>query len=213
MKLSEIIERVRIAEILGDLTNLTPDGGNKWRGVCPIHEGAKNKGSFSIDEEMGYAHCFGCGGTWNKIELSMALYGLSKKEAAYYLAGLCNATLDSRENEDEVDTKIRKAAEHEGRQVAAWWRTRYLKLWRREKLIQARLKAHSERVLELLRLPPAVNEPAELAARSEECFWLVLQLAGYLLQSRIYKTFLFAPKRDAKFAKLLLPKRVVSLFH
>lgn len=175
MKLADVIDRVRVAEIIGDLTPLAPFGPHKLRGMCPVHKGAQNKASFSVDEERGFAHCFSCGVTWNKIELSMALYGLTKVEAAHYLAGLCGESLDSQEDNPE-EAKKQKLAAQEAKKIIAWKKAYYLHLWRGENKMERIMRGAEDRVRQMLAMPPGLNEPYELGYKQEQCHWLARKL-------------------------------------
>lgn len=178
MKLADVIDRVRVAEIIGDLIPLSPYGPHKLRGMCPVHKGAQNKASFSVDEERGFAHCFSCGVTWNKIELSMALYGLTKVEAAHYLAGLCGESLDS-QDENPEEAKKQKLAAQEAKKIIAWKKAYYLHLWRGESKMGRIMRGVEDRVRQMLAMPSTLNELYELSYKQEQCYWLASRIEEF----------------------------------
>lgn len=164
MNLSQIIERVTVIEILGPrAASMKPTGQGKFRGICPIHQGAENKMSFSIDESKGFAHCFGCGENWNKIELTAALYGLTRKEAAHYLAGLIGATLDAEGSEDAVmAAEMRRAAAVEANAVVAWRNAEYFHLYQQSCRWYRKVDTWRKQVQQILAMPPAMEEHPDL---------------------------------------------------
>ena len=60
--LTDIRARVNIVEVIGAHVALRKAGRN-YQGLCPFH-GEKTP-SFSVNEERGFFHCFGCGAGGN----------------------------------------------------------------------------------------------------------------------------------------------------
>lgn len=54
----ELRQRLSIIDIVGRRVPLTKKGQNHW-GCCPFH--SEKTPSFSVNEEKGFYHCFGCG--------------------------------------------------------------------------------------------------------------------------------------------------------
>src|SRR5512143_1634071 len=60
--LSEIRDKLDIAEVIGETVTLQRRGGRYW-GLCPFHQ--EKSPSFSVTPDKGVFYCFGChkGGT------------------------------------------------------------------------------------------------------------------------------------------------------
>lgn len=82
-KLKEIRERASILEVVSDFVSLKKSGKN-YLGLCPFH--AERTPSFTVNEEKGIFHCFGCGTGGNVINFLMRLNNLSFPEAVKTLA-------------------------------------------------------------------------------------------------------------------------------
>lgn len=83
--LSEIQNRLDLAEVIGEYVTLQRKGGRYW-GLCPFHQ--EKSPSFTVTPEKGVYYCFGChkgGGLFQfvmdveKIEWRDAVELLAKK--------------------------------------------------------------------------------------------------------------------------------------
>ena len=54
----EIRERLSVVDVVGRTVPLNKKGENYW-GCCPFHN--EKTPSFSVNEQKGFYHCFGCG--------------------------------------------------------------------------------------------------------------------------------------------------------
>lgn len=77
-KISEIRERSSIVEVISDHLTLRKVGRN-YVGICPFH--AEKTPSFTVNEEKGIFHCFGCGVGGNVFNFLMHYNHLSFPEA------------------------------------------------------------------------------------------------------------------------------------
>ena len=64
----ELRERLSIVDVVGKRVPLTKKGQNYW-GCCPFHN--EKTPSFSVNEEKGFYHCFGCGEHGDIISFTM----------------------------------------------------------------------------------------------------------------------------------------------
>lgn len=99
--LSEIRSRISIVEVISVHVSLRKTGRNHV-GLCPFHE--EKTPSFSVNEERGFFHCFGCGAGGNAFTFLSRVEGLSFPEAVRRLAakagvGLPQAPDDPRARE------------------------------------------------------------------------------------------------------------------
>jgi len=81
--LDELRDRIGLAEIVGRRVQLTRKG-REHSGLCPFHK--EKTPSFTLNEEKGFYHCFGCGAHGSAIDFLMQMDGLSFPEAVERLA-------------------------------------------------------------------------------------------------------------------------------
>ncbi|MCC6932028.1 MAG: DNA primase [Deltaproteobacteria bacterium] len=84
----DVIEAVRrkvsLAELASDLPKIKRSGRG-YTACCPFHEDSSP--SFSINDEEGIFHCFGCGKKGSVFDYAMERRNLTFAEAVRYLAG------------------------------------------------------------------------------------------------------------------------------
>ena len=81
--LTEIRSRISIVEVISVYVSLRKAGKNHT-GLCPFHE--EKTPSFSVNDERGFFHCFGCGVGGNAFTFLCKLEGMSFPEAVRRLA-------------------------------------------------------------------------------------------------------------------------------
>ena len=91
--LDEIRARAPLAEVVGRRVKLTRRG-REHSGLCPFHK--EKTPSFTVSEDKGFFHCFGCGAHGDVIGFVMQSDGLSFPEAVTRLAGECGLTMPER---------------------------------------------------------------------------------------------------------------------
>ncbi len=82
--LDEIRSRVPLADVIGRRTKLVKRG-REHTGLCPFHN--EKSPSFTVNEEKGFYHCFGCGAHGDVITFVRETQNLSFVEAVEALAG------------------------------------------------------------------------------------------------------------------------------
>lgn len=95
--LDEIRARVPLAEIVGKRVRLTRKG-REFSGLCPFHN--EKTPSFTVSEDKGFFHCFGCGQHGDVIGFVMRTEALSFPEAVEKLAGIAGLDMPSRDPRD-----------------------------------------------------------------------------------------------------------------
>ena len=84
----EFLDRIRamvpIADVVGRKVRLTKRG-REHTGLCPFHN--EKTPSFTVSEDKGFYHCFGCGAHGDVISFVVEQEGLSFPEAVEKLAG------------------------------------------------------------------------------------------------------------------------------
>ncbi len=104
--LDELRERVSLAEIVGRRVKLTRRG-REYIGLCPFHN--EKTPSFSVVEDKGFYHCFGCGAHGDVIGFAMQTESLTFPEAVEQLARKAGlqvpqATPEERQREERAQT-------------------------------------------------------------------------------------------------------------
>ncbi len=82
--LDEVRARVGLVDVIGRRVRLTRKG-REHSGLCPFHN--EKSPSFTVNEEKGFYHCFGCGAHGSLIDFVMNIDKLSFPEAVEKLAG------------------------------------------------------------------------------------------------------------------------------
>ena len=81
--LTDIRARISIVEVISPHVALRK-AGRSYTGLCPFHN--ESTPSFSVNEEGGFFHCFGCGAGGNVFTFLTRVEGLSFPEAVRRLA-------------------------------------------------------------------------------------------------------------------------------
>ena len=116
--IDELKARVRVSEIVGQKVGLRR-AGREFIGLCPFHK--EKTPSFSVNDEKGFYHCFGCGAHGDAIGFLKDTEAVSYPEAVERLAGLAGMQMP-RFTREEVE----REAKAEGQQqvveaVNAWF--------------------------------------------------------------------------------------------
>ena len=94
----EIKARLNIADVVRRYVNLQRHGG-RWVAPCPFHQ--ETKPSFSVNEELGYFHCFGCQASGDLFEFYARINGLEFREALEQLAEEAGVKLEAYKGKGE----------------------------------------------------------------------------------------------------------------
>lgn len=113
--LDELRDRVKVTDYVGRKVKLTRRGRN-YTGLCPFHN--EKSPSFSVNEDKGFFHCFGCGEHGNVIDFVMKTEGWSFPEAVERLATDAGMELPKRDARDEQREKAQRSL-HEVMELAA----------------------------------------------------------------------------------------------
>jgi DNA primase len=83
--LEDLRGRVSITDVVGRHVRLTRKGRGEATGLCPFHN--EKSPSFTVSEDKGFFHCFGCGAHGDVIGFVMRAEGLEFPQAVERLAG------------------------------------------------------------------------------------------------------------------------------
>jgi DNA primase len=89
--LSEILQRIRPEQIIGEYVSLR-QAGRSLKGLCPFHP--EKTPSFHVNPENGLWHCFGCGAGGNLLQFIMKIENLPFPEAKAFLAQKAGMVLE-----------------------------------------------------------------------------------------------------------------------
>ena len=82
--LDDLRARVTLSSVVMRTTKLTK-AGREWKACCPFHN--EKTPSFTVSDEKGFYHCFGCGAHGDVIRWMTDQRGLSFMDAVKELAG------------------------------------------------------------------------------------------------------------------------------
>ena len=105
--IEDLRQRVPLSDIVGKRVKLTRKG-NRFTGLCPFH--SEKTPSFSVVDDQGFYHCFGCGVHGDAISFLRETDGLDFMEAVERLASMAGLTVPRSAPEDPQRTRQRKAA-------------------------------------------------------------------------------------------------------
>lgn len=83
--LDELKARLSIVQIVSRNVRLKRAGRGEFTGLCPFHN--EKTPSFTVSEDKGFYHCFGCGAHGSAIDYVVETEGLGFAEAVEKLAG------------------------------------------------------------------------------------------------------------------------------
>src|SRR5918994_3547630 len=93
-KIVEVRDRASIVELISDHVTLKKAGRNHI-GLCPFH--SEKTPSFTVNDEKGIFHCFGCGAGGSVFDFLMRYDQLSFPEAVERVAKRYGITLEQAE--------------------------------------------------------------------------------------------------------------------
>lgn len=102
--LTEIRARVSIVEVISPYVALRK-AGRSYTGLCPFH--GENTPSFSVNDEGGFFHCFGCGVGGNVFTFLTRLEGISFPEAVRRLAAKAGVTMPQAAKDPQAQERAR----------------------------------------------------------------------------------------------------------
>ena len=116
--LDEIRARVPLEGVIGKRVRLVRRG-RELLGLCPFHK--EKTPSFTVNEDKGFFHCFGCGAHGDVIGFVMRDEGLAFPEVVERLAGDAGLTLPARDPRAEARERERHSLYGVVEAAAAWF--------------------------------------------------------------------------------------------
>ena len=115
--LDEIKDRVGLVDVVGRRVKLLRKG-REHLGLCPFH--SEKTPSFTVNEDKGFYHCFGCGAHGDVISFVTETEKLSFLEAVERLAGMAGLQMPERTPE-EREAEERRVGLAEAVDAATRW--------------------------------------------------------------------------------------------
>ena len=97
--LEDIKDRVGLADVIGRRVKLVRKG-REHLGLCPFHN--EKTPSFTVSDDKGFYHCFGCGASGDIISFVMETEKLSFPETVEQLAGAAGLQMPEQSPEDRA---------------------------------------------------------------------------------------------------------------
>ena len=105
--IEDLRQRVPLSEVIGRRVKLIRKG-RRHSGLCPFH--AEKTPSFSVVDDDGFYHCFGCGVHGDAISFLREMDGLEFMEAIERLAEMAGLAVPRTVPQDPAASRQRKAA-------------------------------------------------------------------------------------------------------
>ena len=116
--LDDLRDRVPLSDLVGRRVKLIKRG-REFTGLCPFHN--EKTPSFTISDDKGFYHCFGCGAHGSVFDFLMRTEGLGFVEAVEKIADLTGVKLPPRSADDRERTEQRMGLLDLTELVAGWF--------------------------------------------------------------------------------------------
>jgi DNA primase len=116
--LDELRGRLVLADIVSRRVRLTRKG-REYSGLCPFHK--EKTPSFTLNEDKGFYHCFGCGAHGTVFDFVMQTDGLSFPEAVERLAGEAGMQIPVDTPEEQERVRQRQTLYEVMETACAWF--------------------------------------------------------------------------------------------
>lgn len=166
--LDELRARASLVGVVARRVKLTKKG-REFQGLCPFHN--EKSPSFTVNEEKGFFHCFGCGAHGDAIGFEMRAHHLSFTEAVERLASECGLEVP-KATPEERRVEARRASLHDAMESACLFYEKHLRgPAGREGLAYLRGRGLSDDTIARFRLgwSPDSREALKTALMSDAC--------------------------------------------
>ena len=116
--LDDIRDRVGLADVVGRRVKLVRKG-REHSGLCPFHN--EKSPSFTVNEEKGFYHCFGCGAHGDMFSFVQNTENLNFPESVERLAGLAGLAMPEETPEEREWAKQRVGLADATEAAAKWF--------------------------------------------------------------------------------------------
>ena len=116
--LDEIRARLSCSEVIGRRVRLVRKG-REHSGLCPFHN--EKTPSFTVNDDKGFFHCFGCGAHGDVIGFAMKIDNLTFPEAVERLAGEAGLEMPQQTPADRARTEVETTLYDVVEAACAWF--------------------------------------------------------------------------------------------
>jgi DNA primase len=116
--LDEIRSRLACSEVIGKRVRLIRKG-REYSGLCPFHN--EKTPSFTVNDDKGFFHCFGCGAHGDVIGFAMRIDNLQFLDAVEQLAGLAGLEMPRQTPMDRARAEQQKTLVDVVEAACAWY--------------------------------------------------------------------------------------------
>ena len=177
--LDELRARASLVGVVSRRVKLVKKG-REFHGLCPFHN--EKTPSFTVNEDKGFFHCFGCGAHGDAIGFEMRAHHLSFTEAVERLAAECGLEVP-KATPEERRIEARRASFHDAMEAACQFFEKQLRgPAGKEGLAYLRGRGLSDATIARFRLgwAPESREALKKALMSESCPESLLAEVGLL---------------------------------
>lgn len=121
--LDELKHRFTLSDVVGRQVKLVR-AGREHQGLCPFHN--EKTPSFTVNDQKGFYHCFGCGAHGSVIDFVMGTQGMEFMEAVEVLAGEAGMEMP-RQTPQQIERDKKRGTLSEAMEAVAKWYMAQLK--------------------------------------------------------------------------------------
>jgi len=118
--LDELKHRFTLSDVVGRQVKLIRRG-RESTGLCPFH--SEKTPSFTVNDQKGFYHCFGCGEHGSVLDFVMKTQGMTFPEAVEVLAGEVGMDVPKPSREEIERQKERASLAEVMEAVSSWYQT------------------------------------------------------------------------------------------
>lgn len=118
--LDELKHRFTLSDVVGRTVKLVRRG-REHTGLCPFHN--EKTPSFTVNDQKGFYHCFGCGAHGSVIDFVMNTQGMTFPETIEVLAGEVGMEVPKPSREQVERDKARASLNEVMEAVSSWYQT------------------------------------------------------------------------------------------
>jgi len=121
--LDELKHRFTLSDVIGRQVKLVRRG-RESTGLCPFH--SEKSPSFTVNDQKGFYHCFGCGAHGSVIDFVMNTQGMGFVETIDVLAGEVGMEVPKPTREQVERDKVRASLSEVMEAVSSWYQAQLL---------------------------------------------------------------------------------------
>lgn len=107
-----------VSEVVGKRVQLRRHG-REFLGLCPFHK--EKTPSFTVNDEKGFYHCFGCGAHGDTIGFIKEFEGISYKDAVERLASDAGVSVPQPSREEVAKERLRRSLQEVMEMACRWF--------------------------------------------------------------------------------------------